>query len=62
MSETKQQAETQITAEQLEKVGGGSVCSVNEMFVLVDGLTRAYEGLIDFTSHVFERVVNGVNN
>ena len=61
MSETKQQAGTQLTTEQLEKVGGGDLCDAREFIVLIDGLTAAYESLIGFTSHVFERVTTSLN-
>lgn len=59
MSETKQQAGNQLTTEQLEKIGGGDLCNYPEMITIIDGLTRAYEGLIGFTSYVIERVTNG---
>jgi hypothetical protein len=45
-----------LSAEQLEKIGGGD-CSPADYITLVGNLTQAYEGLVDFTSHVIERVL-----
>ena len=54
MDEVKQ---TQgLTAEQLEKVGGGG-CTPADIVGIIGNLTQAYEGLVDFTSHVIERVI-----
>ena len=55
MDEVKQ---TQgLTADQLEKVGGGGECTPLQIVEVIGGLTQAYEGLVDFTSHVIERVL-----
>jgi hypothetical protein len=54
MDDTKQP--TGLTTEQLEKIGGGD-CSPSDYFTMIANLTQAYEGLVDFTSHVFERVL-----
>lgn len=43
---------------QVESVSGGLDCTGEQIVSLVNNLTRAYEGLIDFTSHVIERVSN----
>jgi hypothetical protein len=43
---------------QIESVSGGLDCSGSQLVELANNLTKAYEGLIDFTSHVFERVSN----
>ena len=56
MSDTK----NQLTTEQLEKVGGGD-CTAEQIVTIVGGLTGAYESLVSFTSHVIERVSNGLN-
>ncbi len=45
-----------LTAEQLEKIGGGD-CTPADYIGIVTNLTQAYEGLVDFTSHVIERVM-----
>ncbi len=58
MNDTKDQ----LTTEQLEKVGGGLECSAEQLISIIDGLTGAYESLVDFTSHVIERVSNSVTN
>ncbi len=44
-----------LTPEQMEQIAGGS-CSVNDILTAVGQLNEAYESLIDFTSHVIERV------
>ena len=45
-----------LTTEQIEAVSGGLDCSGSQLVELANNLTKAYEGLIDFTAHVFERV------
>ena len=42
--------------DQLEKIGGGD-CTPADIVGIVGSLTQAYEGLVDFTSHVIERVM-----
>jgi hypothetical protein len=44
-----------LTPEQIEKVSGGD-CSLADLGTIVPQLKSAYEGLIDFTVYVMERV------
>jgi hypothetical protein len=53
MSDTKP---VEIAAEQLKSVGGGSNFTCEDYLTVIGRLTEAYEGLVDFTSHVIERV------
>jgi hypothetical protein len=46
---------TELSAEQVQAIGGGD-CSLNDYITAVDNLKKAYEGLIEFTSYVIERV------
>jgi hypothetical protein len=46
----------EIPADQLQGVGGGSLFTCEDYLTVINRLTEAYEGLIDFTSHVIERV------
>ena len=57
MSETNPQAASagNLTPEQVQGVGGGA-CNATDIISIVGNLTTAYESLIDFTSHVIERV------
>jgi hypothetical protein len=41
---------------QVEGVGGGS-CTGSDIVGITQSLTQAYENLVDFTSHVIERVM-----
>ena len=45
-----------LTPEQLEKIGGGD-CTAGEITSIIQNLQQNYETLVDFTSHVIERVV-----
>lgn len=56
MSDKPIQAGTVLEAEQVNAVSGGS-CSPGDVLPIIQSLTQAYESLIDFTSHVIERVV-----
>jgi hypothetical protein len=56
MDDVKQTQAQALTADQLEKIGGGG-CTPADLVTLAGSLTQAYEDLIDFTSHVIERVV-----
>lgn len=47
-----------LTQEQIDAISGGWDCSGSQLVDLANNLTKAYESLIDFTSHVFERVAN----
>ena len=40
---------------QLEEIAGGD-CTARDIVTTTEGLTQAYENLVDFTSHVMERV------
>lgn len=44
-----------ITEETADRVGGGQ-CTPAEILEITTKLTDAYEALVDFTSHVMERV------
>ena len=44
-----------LTEEAAAKVGGGG-CTPSEIIDITTRLTDAYEALVDFTSHVMERV------
>ncbi len=57
MSETKSQAANagNLTPEQVQSVGGGD-CTPGDIIQIIGNLTTAYESLINFTSHVMERV------
>ena len=44
-----------LTPEQIEKISGGS-CGIDDYISIVDQLKGAYDGLVDFTSYVMERV------
>ena len=47
---------TNLTPEQLEKIGGGD-CTPQQWIDIVDQLQSTYDTLVDFTSYVIERVV-----
>ena len=47
---------------QLEKIGGGGDCTPADILGIIGNLTIAYEGLVDFTSHVIDRVITGVKS
>ena len=57
MSDTK----TPLTSEQVERVGGGLDCSADQIFEFLGRLTEGYESLVEFSSHVIERVINSTN-
>ena len=44
-----------LSDEQMQQVAGGE-CTVSEWITAFTQLTDAYENLVDFTSHVIERV------
>ena len=55
---TDKQLPTQVlTEEQAARIGGGGECSASDVVGILGQLTSAYESLVDFTSHVIERVV-----
>ena len=45
-----------LSEEQVQQISGGGVCSVDELQKLTESLIDIYEDLVDFTSHVIERV------
>ena len=45
-----------LTPEQLEKIGGGD-CLASNINDIIQNLQQNYDALVDFTSHVIERVV-----
>lgn len=47
----------QLSPEQLDAISGGS-CTVQEFVEFTAQMKTAYENLIDFTSHVIERIVD----
>ena len=46
----------EIDASLAEGATGGTMCSGNDLVNLTASLKEAYENLVDFTSHVIERV------
>ena len=40
-----------------EEIGGGLSCSPEDLTRLTASLKESYENLVDFTSHVIERVI-----
>src|SRR5258706_12892488 len=53
--ENEMREKTELTTQQLEKVGGG-YCTPEQLLDLTKSLTDAYETLIDFTSYVMDRI------
>jgi hypothetical protein len=50
----------ELDATQAEEVAGGiDLCSMDEYLKITEGFKQAYENLVDFTSHVIERVAGG---
>lgn len=52
MSDTKP---VEVNAEQLQNIGGGG-CTPQDLVMITNQLTSAYESLVDFTSHVIGRI------
>jgi hypothetical protein len=52
---------TEVNTEQLANIGGGSNFSCEDAIVIIGRLSDAYEGLVDFTSHVMERFIGALN-
>jgi hypothetical protein len=50
---------SEIDAAQAADVGGGNWCSADELRQLTASLKQSYENLVDFASHVIERVSGG---
>lgn len=55
----KQLDTNRLDETQAAEVGGGSLCSPDDLVRLTESLKTAYENLVDFTSHVIERVAGG---
>lgn len=54
---TKTTDELELDEAQVAEVGGGGdLCSGDELERLTASLKQSYENLVDFTSHVIERV------
>jgi hypothetical protein len=56
---TKSLENSELDGTEVEEVAGGSLCSADELVDLTASLKEAYENLVDFTSHVIERVAGG---
>lgn len=50
-------APTELDAEAVDEIGGGLSCSPDDLTRLTGSLKESYENLVDFTSHVIERVI-----
>ena len=62
MSATKPPIPTfELDEELVQKISGGS-CTASEIGELMENLKENYDALVDFTSYVIERVVNGTTN
>ncbi|GEM_PF-2995301 len=46
-----------LDATTIDEVGGGLSCSPEDLTRLTASLKESYENLVDFTSHVIERVI-----
>ncbi len=55
----KTSRQNELDPEQVQEVGGGNLCSADEFLQLTESFKAAYENLVDFTSHVIERVAGG---
>jgi hypothetical protein len=53
--DSKDEGDGALDEAQVENVAGGG-CTGSEIVGITESLTRAYENLVDFTSHVIERV------
>ena len=62
MDDSKQAQANEIPSGQLEQIGGGGECTPADLISIVGQLTQTYEGLVDFTSHVIDRVLNGMKS
>jgi hypothetical protein len=45
-------------AQAQDAAGGGDGCTLNDIVPITQSLIQAYDNLVDFTSHVIERVAN----
>jgi hypothetical protein len=46
-----------LTQEQIDVISGAGECTPAQLISITSQLKTAYEDLVDFTSHVIERVV-----
>lgn len=57
---TKTPGRTELDLTQVEQVGGGADgCTLRDLEAVTAALKQSYENLVDFTSHVIERVAGG---
>ncbi|MBL0142566.1 MAG: hypothetical protein IPP91_10835 [Betaproteobacteria bacterium] len=50
----------ELDTTQVEEVAGGvNFCTAEEYLTLTESFKSAYENLVDFTSHVIERIAGG---
>ena len=47
-----------LTPEQLDSIGGGLSCNADDINGIFQSLQQNYDTLVDFTSHVIERVLS----
>lgn len=60
---TKAPAKAELDPSLVEQVGGGGDwCSPSTLVELTAALKQSYENLVDFTSHVIDRVAGGPGN
>lgn len=50
-------APIELDASAVDAIGGGLSCSPDDLTRLTASLKESYENLVDFTSHVIERVI-----
>ena len=60
---TKNPDAQELDETQVEEVGGGGdLCSADQLLAITGSLTQSYENLVDFASHVIERVAGDSSN
>lgn len=60
---TKAPAKAELDPSLVEQVGGGGdTCSLRDLEAVTAALKQSYENLVDFASHVIERVAGGPGN
>lgn len=59
---TKKPDTQELDEAQVEEVGGGGDCTINQALDSTGSLTQAYENVVAFASHVIERVAGENNN
>jgi hypothetical protein len=53
--DSKDEGDNTLDEAQVESIAGGG-CSTQQLLSITGSLKQAYEDLVDFTSHVMERV------